>query len=173
MFKINDKTFKSLIDSGEYKFKNGNWYRKTIRIKWDRYITLQCPECNEFFITRHEDKCCSRSCGKKYHWKLRPIEKRFKFAGYALQNGYKYFRDGKGIRMAEHRYVMEKVIGRKLSKEEHVHHINGKKTDNRPQNLMILSASGHNVIHKPEQSKEWKRNILGKFIKKHVPQPHS
>jgi HNH endonuclease len=47
-----------------------------------------------------------------------------------------------------HRDVMEQHIGRKLRRNEHVHHRNGDRYDNRIENLEILSAKDHAHHHK-------------------------
>lgn len=47
-----------------------------------------------------------------------------------------------------HRRIIEEHIGRKLTKQEHVHHIDGDKVNNRIDNLCIVeSSSTHALIH--------------------------
>jgi flagellar basal body rod protein FlgC len=43
----------------------------------------------------------------------------------------------------EHRAIVEQLLGRMLSAEEIVHHRNGKRWDNRPVNLEVMSKSDH------------------------------
>lgn len=45
------------------------------------------------------------------------------------------------------RYVMEQKLGRPLEKGEYVHHINGNKLDDRPENLALVSPKEHADIH--------------------------
>lgn len=52
----------------------------------------------------------------------------------------------------EHRLTMEAHIGRFLSPDEHVHHINHDKLDNRIENLQIVTPSEHAKIHQPKGS---------------------
>ena len=58
----------------------------------------------------------------------------------ARQNGY----------VLEHILVMEKVLNRELKKGEEIHHRNGDRTDNRPENLELFSNhKDHFELHLP------------------------
>lgn len=52
-----------------------------------------------------------------------------------------------GVRINEHRYVMEQIIGRKLTSNEIVHHIDGNKLNNNPDNLQLLTRKQHVQVH--------------------------
>lgn len=67
--------------------------------------------------------------------------------GKYIVNGY-YYLSNKSDEIAEHRYVMEEYLGRKLDSSEIVHHINYNKLDNRIENLQIVSRSEHPKIHR-------------------------
>lgn len=54
--------------------------------------------------------------------------------------------DSKGY-VAEHRLVWEEANGRALESFEQVHHINGVRADNRPENLVALTVSQHAQEH--------------------------
>jgi len=52
--------------------------------------------------------------------------------------------------VSEHRLVMEKHLGRYLTKDEHVHHKDKNKKNNDISNLQLVSNSEHMKLHKAE-----------------------
>jgi predicted nucleic acid-binding Zn ribbon protein len=48
-----------------------------------------------------------------------------------------------------HRVLMEEHLGRRLRDDEHVHHLNEDKLDNRLENLVVLSQREHQLLHHP------------------------
>ena len=52
-----------------------------------------------------------------------------------------------GGKLLIHRDIMAKALGRKLDSDEIVHHINGNKTDNRRENLQVVTKAEHIRLH--------------------------
>lgn len=57
-----------------------------------------------------------------------------------------YYEEGVYTRAYVHRYMMEDLLGRKLSKDECVHHKNGNKLDNRYSNLELMKDTEHRAM---------------------------
>ena len=62
-------------------------------------------------------------------------------------NGYIVFSSGEYKGKREHVVVAERMIGRPLDPDEVVHHANGQKADNRPENLMVMKRRDHQRVH--------------------------
>lgn len=57
-----------------------------------------------------------------------------------------------------HRVVAEMMLGRELTADEVVHHKNGDKTDNRPENIEVMTRAEHASLHMREY---WVRRRKG------------
>lgn len=71
---------------------------------------------------------------------------RWKGGRCVLKTGYVLVKQPNGEYIFEHHLVWERYHQRKLPKGWHIHHINGIKSDNRPENLLGLSGKKHSLI---------------------------
>lgn len=83
----------------------------------------------------HKQIYCSKSCSATGRTYDRPSK------GWVHpRTGYRYLRIKETL-VAEHRKVMEGVIGRSLRKGETVHHVDGDRLNNNPRNLELWSRN--------------------------------
>ena len=69
------------------------------------------------------------------------------------KDGYVRVR-GIGKFQLEHRLIAEQALERPLKRGEVVHHINGNRSDNRKQNLLICTDAYHRLIHTRQDALE-------------------
>ena len=125
------------------------WAVEKARANRKKGAVLVCCCCKkEFYVPAYRVKLgkaryCSRSCLAKIH--LAQFSE-FKMKPTGLPHHRYKVITVSGVQIREHRYVMEQHLGRKLSRQEHVHHVNGDSLDNRIENLVVLTNSEHQRI---------------------------
>lgn len=114
-----------------------------------------CVLCNSNFEkTGRKQKYCSYKCANKAKKKFLDIPSCLNDASRKLDKTLGYVRvycpmhpeaNSRGY-VYEHRVIAEQALGRRLQENEVVHHRNGKRWDNRPENLKVMDHKEHGKL---------------------------
>ena len=127
---------------------------------------LRCPACRsrDFCGCGRQKQVKSRTCADcrpnsgEFNGYWKGGRSRHK-AGYIVIRVPNHPRATKTNYVFEHILVMEELLGRHLRPEETVHHLNGVKDDNRPENLELWTRPQPSGI-RAEDAIAWAREIL-------------
>lgn len=126
---------------------------------------VACTHCGSVFQRYksqiHLRMFCSRTCERAFAIAT-PVRQ-------ITEGGYIRVFVGRGVagstghgHMLEHRKVMQDFLGRLLVKGEEVHHVNGRRDDNRLENLELWSHS-HPSGQRVEDKIQWAREFLALY----------
>lgn len=125
--------------------------------------SASCLKCGNAFTPRpgSAGKYCSRACNLSHQkGALSPL---FKGGRHVTADGYaRVLVEGTGKYEPEHRVVMARTLGRPLRPDETVHHVNGVRDDNRPENLELW-VSRHCRGQRVSDLVDFARGILADY----------
>lgn len=124
------------------------------------HVEIVCKNCGKTFSAephlKDKRRFCSRSCQGQWMTKIkgRRASNNGHWKGGLSEHGDGYLMLTSGVYSKkfklQHRFVMEKHLGRPLESHEIVHHVNGDKQDNRIENLELMTRSEHIQHHRDE-----------------------
>ncbi len=140
-----------------------------VRAGQGKYCSISCRKegqkgaGNPFFGKHHSEESKRKwreTRNMNDSWLTRERHHQWK-GGITTNEGY-LLRRVSGKKIYLHREEIEKATGRQLSANEIVHHINGDKQQNDPDNLMIVTRGEHAKIHCDERVRDCSGRFCGK-----------
>lgn len=153
------KTKEQMAQSLDVTRNQVEWIMKKYNIRL--YTSKKYTDYDIDFIKRNYPKYGSKYCAKMLNRSENAINKKIKKLGLSINWKYEYISsegylvncEDRNNRYHVHRKVMEEKLGRKLSSDEIVHHIDGNKLNNNPNNLELTNRSEHMNKHRKDLTK--------------------
>lgn len=126
-------------------------YSRCKKCEGERKYELHCVKCSDIFHVshRHWRKIKVPKCLKCH--RIENGERNAARAGESIRStkGYEYVKEHGSNKYAfNHRLRVSQHLGRPLTKEEVVHHLDGDKLNNYIENLWLCDAKKHNAAHR-------------------------
>lgn len=133
-------------------------YRNGKRVAAYKY-NEECSYCNEPYFTskRKMSKYCSPKCNNMENKRFGISNGNYSHGSYC-NNGYPSICVN-GINRKVHTVIAEKILGRKLKRNECVHHVDLNKSNNLNSNLVICDLAYHRFLHH-RMAQSWVKNVL-------------
>lgn len=152
------------------RIQNGTDMDQPAQVRASRGTRTACLMCPN-------PRCAVSGLCDTHEWRRKnnvPLDRavrKYNFGGRRVRDsGYVYLYDKETGEQLEHRVIMSNLLGRPLTHHETVHHKNGVRDDNRPENLELWSSyqpKGQRVCDKLEYAIE----ILSLYAPERLTQP--